>query len=308
MNGVSNTQQNLDYGLTALQSQSQNVSSCPLMRSDLTVTQSSKASDSYEHSSNSHEHDLFSHNRSTAIKAYLAYGKQSDSSSSMIYNDEGSVAASNEQNSSTQDISSQPTASQENQDSDKVNDPTVKRGVDGEALDEAEAAEVKELEDRDAEVKAHERAHQSAGGQYAGAPQYEYERGPDGKDYATEGHVDVDVSEESTPEKTLEKMQRVIAAAKAPAEPSSQDLKVAAEANQKAAEARTEIASEAVGNDEEEDSSDLSEVSATSQAPSKAKDKSNEDNSSNSATFENKSGDSEALSDLLGQSLEIVKG
>jgi hypothetical protein len=91
-------------------------------------------------------------------------------------------------------------------------------------------------------VRAHEQAHAATGGQYAGSPQYEYTTGPDNKRYATGGEVSIDISEEQSPEQTLRKMQQVRAAALAPAQPSSQDLKVAAEAAQKAFEARNDIA------------------------------------------------------------------
>ena len=105
-----------------------------------------------------------------------------------------------------------------------------------------DAAEIEQLKARDQEVRVHEQAHASTGGQYAGAPQYEYTTGPDNKRYVTDGEVSIDVSEATTPEETLKKMEQVRAAALAPAEPSSQDLKVAAEASQKATEARSEIA------------------------------------------------------------------
>jgi len=107
-----------------------------------------------------------------------------------------------------------------------------------------DAAEIEQLKARDQEVRVHEQAHASTGGQYAGAPQYEYTTGPDNKRYVTDGEVSIDVSEEKTPEETLKKMEQVRAAALAPAEPSSQDLKVAAEASQKATEARSEISKE----------------------------------------------------------------
>ena len=54
--------------------------------------------------------------------------------------------------------------------------------------------------------------------------------------------MSIDISELNSPEETLRKMQQVRAAALAPAEPSAQDLKVAAEATQKSFEARSEIA------------------------------------------------------------------
>ena len=111
-----------------------------------------------------------------------------------------------------------------------------------EQQEKKDAAEIEQLKARDQEVRVHEQAHASTGGQYAGAPQYEYTTGPDNKRYVTDGEVSIDVSEEKTPEETLKKMEQVRAAALAPAEPSSQDLKVAAEASQKATEAHSEIA------------------------------------------------------------------
>ncbi|MDP2595741.1 putative metalloprotease CJM1_0395 family protein [Alteromonas stellipolaris] len=107
---------------------------------------------------------------------------------------------------------------------------------------EEEQQEISNLEARDQEVRTHEQAHAAAGGQHAGTPQYEYTTGPDNKRYVTDGEVSIDISELNSPEETLRKMQQVRAAALAPAEPSAQDLKVAAEATQKSFEARSEIA------------------------------------------------------------------
>lgn len=110
--------------------------------------------------------------------------------------------------------------------------------------EQQDAKEIEQLKARDQEVRTHEQAHAATGGQYAGSPQYEYTTGPDNKRYITGGEVSIDVSEAKNPEETLRKMEQVRAAALAPAEPSSQDLKVAAEASQKAVEARTDIAEE----------------------------------------------------------------
>lgn len=108
-------------------------------------------------------------------------------------------------------------------------------------LSDEERQKVDELKARDTEVRAHEQAHAAVGGKYAGAPSYEYETGPDGKRYAVGGEVSIDVSEEKEPQDTIDKMQVVRAAALAPAEPSAQDLKVAAEATQKEQNARAEL-------------------------------------------------------------------
>jgi len=46
---------------------------------------------------------------------------------------------------------------------------------------------VQDLKKRDAEVRTHEQAHKTAGGQYAGSPAFEMTKGPDGQSYATGG-------------------------------------------------------------------------------------------------------------------------
>ncbi len=98
---------------------------------------------------------------------------------------------------------------------------------------EQEQQQVRQLESRDAEVRAHERAHSAAGGDLAGAPRYDYERGPDGQNYAVGGEVSISVGEvEGDPEATLEMARQVRRAALAPAEPSNQDRRVAARAAQ----------------------------------------------------------------------------
>lgn len=107
---------------------------------------------------------------------------------------------------------------------------------------QAKQTEIDDLKARDQEVRQHEQAHAARGGQYASSPQYEYENGPDNQRYATGGEVSIDVSEAGSPEQTIQKMEQVRAAALAPAEPSSQDLNVAAEASRKASEARAELA------------------------------------------------------------------
>ena len=104
---------------------------------------------------------------------------------------------------------------------------------------------IRQLSQRDSEVRAHEQAHSSVGGQYAGSAQYSYQRGPDGVSYAVGGEVPIDVSAiNGNPQATLQKMQIVQRAALAPAEPSSQDRRVAALAAQQAGQARAEIVSE----------------------------------------------------------------
>lgn len=106
-----------------------------------------------------------------------------------------------------------------------------------------EQAEISQLSRRDREVRTHEQAHAAVGGQYAGAPTYDFKRGPDGQRYAISGEVSIDVSPvPNDPAATLQKMEIVRRAALAPAEPSAQDLSVAAMAQAQAAQARVELA------------------------------------------------------------------
>lgn len=111
-------------------------------------------------------------------------------------------------------------------------------------LEEAELKELTELKARDREVRAHEAAHQAAGGQYAGAMSLTYQRGADGAQYAVGGEVSIDISSvNGNPQATIEKMRVVRAAAMAPAEPSGQDRAVAAQAMQTILQAQSEVAS-----------------------------------------------------------------
>ena len=103
-------------------------------------------------------------------------------------------------------------------------------------------AQLRELRQRDAEVRAHEKAHMAAGGQYvAGGPSYEYQQGPDGRQYAIGGHVSIDASSiPDDPEASAAKARQVRRAALAPGEPSAQDRAVAAKAAAQEAKAARE--------------------------------------------------------------------
>lgn len=102
---------------------------------------------------------------------------------------------------------------------------------------------LRELSALDREVRQHELSHAAAGGQYAGAPTFEYQRGPDGRLYAVGGEVSIDTSPvPNDPEATLEKAEVILRAALAVADPSPQDRAIAARAAAMAAEARAELA------------------------------------------------------------------
>jgi hypothetical protein len=112
----------------------------------------------------------------------------------------------------------------------------------GQGLSEAEQAELEELEARDQEVRAHEQAHMAAGSRYiTRGAQYTFEQGPDGVRYAVGGDVQVDFSPvPGDPEATIEKARAVYKAALAPAQPSAQDRRVAAQAMQMKMQAQAE--------------------------------------------------------------------
>ncbi|ALO33440.1 hypothetical protein CMT41_00950 [Colwellia sp. MT41] len=117
---------------------------------------------------------------------------------------------------------------------DKDNDST-KQALADEKL-------ISQLQQRDKEVKAHELAHATMGGAVTGTPSYTFEVGPDGKKYAVGGEVSVDLSSVvGDPQATITKMQKVHSAALAPANPSTQDTRVAASATQKILVAQSEL-------------------------------------------------------------------
>jgi hypothetical protein len=101
---------------------------------------------------------------------------------------------------------------------------------------------IRQLESRDQEVRAHERAHASVGGTSTGSPSYSFDTGPDGKKYAVSGEVSVNLSTVAgNPQATIKKMQQVHAAALAPASPSAHDIRVASNASQIILQAQTEL-------------------------------------------------------------------
>ena len=177
---------------------------------------------------NASENQQYSHQRHIALQGYLSLGQEQEQGAEKSQaQGQGQVQG---QETQTKGQESKPSSSQ------------TPKGIDGQELTEEEQQKVKEMKERDEEVRVHENAHKSAGGQYAAAPTYTYETGPDGKRYITDGEVSIDIGEEKDPQATIEKMQVVKRAAMAPAEPSGQDRKVYQEANQKEAAARQELA------------------------------------------------------------------
>jgi hypothetical protein len=154
--------------------------------------------------------------------------------------------------------------------SSRGEDPTAPRGADGEPLTREEAAQLRELQARDREVRQHEQAHQTVGGRYAGSASYSYQRGPDGRAYAVGGEVPIDVSTiPGDPQATIRKMRIVRAAAMAPAEPSAADQQIAARANRTIVQAQAELLRqrEAERAEAREGNAMVSEARGAAQAP-----------------------------------------
>lgn len=113
---------------------------------------------------------------------------------------------------------------------------------------EFEQAQIQQLASRDREVRAHEQAHRSVGGKYAGPISLELEQGPDGRAYAVSGEVSISLSPVAgDPQATIAKLDQVRRAALAPAEPSAQDRQVAATAGQGVLEAEAQLQQQKVG-------------------------------------------------------------
>jgi len=133
-----------------------------------------------------------------------------------------------------------PQTAPENEEAVPEKKSAEEKGPDG--LTEEDRKEVERLKKRDREVRAHEQAHKSAGGPYAGQVSFETERGPDGRAYAVGGEVKIDTSEiPNNPQATIRKLETVKRAALAPAQPSSQDRQVATQADAKIQQARQEL-------------------------------------------------------------------
>ncbi|MES9845172.1 MAG: putative metalloprotease CJM1_0395 family protein [Candidatus Sedimenticola sp. PURPLELP] len=120
------------------------------------------------------------------------------------------------------------------------------KGGSEEQVSAQEKAEIRKLQSRDREVRAHELAHLAAGGGVVrGGATYQYARGPDGRLYAVGGEVAISGGGvQGNPQATLQKAETIRRAALAPAKPSSQDLQVASSASLMAANARAEIRAE----------------------------------------------------------------
>ena len=110
------------------------------------------------------------------------------------------------------------------------------------ALTPEEQAEVRRLQAIDRQVRAHEAAHKAAGAGVTGPATFTYVTGPDGRQYAVAGEVQITVTASPTnPEQAVEQLEQVKRAALAPADPSPADRAAAAAADAALTRAEAEV-------------------------------------------------------------------
>ena len=180
---------------------------------------------------------------------FASLRKQAELANDVIGNGSGRNAGNNENSEQGLDQGNGENSADSKQDRDSTSNS---QKSDAEVIAEKEV--IRSLEIRDKEVRNHERSHASVGGSHTGAPTYSYETGPDGKKYAVEGEVSVDLTPVAgDPKETIAKMKQVQAAALAPADPSSQDIQVAASAASIILEAQSELINANANADNAED-------------------------------------------------------
>ena len=111
--------------------------------------------------------------------------------------------------------------------------------------------QVKQLMQTDKEIRTHEQAHKAVGGSLAGPVTYQYTTGPDDKKYAVSGEVPINTPQVEDADDMVTILEKVRQAALAPAQPSAQDLRVAANASAQIQQLRGEVTSEGVDEAEE---------------------------------------------------------
>ncbi len=120
-----------------------------------------------------------------------------------------------------------------------------KEDFDPTRLSDDEKKELRELKSKDLEVRRHEMAHMAAAGNLATEGiEFTFKKGPDGRNYAVEGKVNIDTSPGATPKETLRKATQIRSAALAANDPSNTDLKVATSAYLMEIEAKKELQKE----------------------------------------------------------------
>ncbi len=123
-------------------------------------------------------------------------------------------------------------------------DNKVNKSATTDKLSTDEERLVRDLASRDSQVRAHEAAHQAAGGGMVGSASYTYQQGPDGKMYAIGGEVPINMKTGSTPQETIANARQIATAAMATGNPSPQDFSVASSARVMEMKAQQQVARE----------------------------------------------------------------
>ena len=128
--------------------------------------------------------------------------------------------------------------------------------------------EIAELKQTEQEVIAHENAHKSAGAGVTGAVTYTHTTGPDDQRYINGGEVAIQMpAATGEPDETIALLEKVRQAALAPAEPSPQDLRVAASASAQIQQVRADKFGEPL--EEQEEVAPFADEDLTFEVPEK---------------------------------------
>jgi len=130
--------------------------------------------------------------------------------------------------------------------------PTAKEAKEEQLARPEVKKEISQLKQSEQEVIAHENAHKSAGAGVTGAVTYTHTTGPDDQRYINGGEVAIQMpATTGESDETIALLERVRQAALAPAEPSSQDLRVAASASAQIQQVRADKYGEVVEEQDE---------------------------------------------------------
>lgn len=128
---------------------------------------------------------------------------------------------------------------------------------DKDELSPEQKKQVEELKQIERKVEAHEQAHKSVGGEFAGSMSYSYTQGPDGRRYKTGGEVSISIPSDDDPQELIAQLMQVKRAALAPSDPSPQDIKVAGMVDGKLQVARAKLREAYNQENEQENKVDL---------------------------------------------------
>ena len=156
--------------------------------------------------------------------------------------DASAVSERRENQNNQQQEQQSPQQQRDNASQQAAKEKTIEDEQNASEQDRIDKKVINQLSKRDREVRSHELAHATVGGSTTGSPSYSFEVGPNGKKYAVDGEVKVDLSiVAGDPKATILKMQKVYDAALAPINPSPQDIRVAASATRKILTAQSEL-------------------------------------------------------------------